>query len=223
MMDFDHFKELKNVYSIAPAAIIGLFRYVKVLKTFRPFIFLMVIALITEITTHIVIYHYGRGNAAIINIYGLIECILWLWLFYNWNTFKKKSPALLLLILLLAGVWTTDNVILHKLNTFSSSFAIIYSFTLVFLSINQVNRQIVEERKNLFTDAKFLICAGILIFYTNRILVETFFLLDVAQTNPKFLSNIFDILEYVNVFVNLLFALATIWIPTRQRFSLPSS
>jgi hypothetical protein len=223
MMDLDHFEKLKNVYSIAPAAIIGLIRYGRILKTFRPFIILMVIALITEITTHVVIYHYLTGNAVIINIYGLIECLLWLWQFYNWDTFKKRSPALPLLVAILVGTWLIDNVIFHKLNTFSSSFSIMYSFTLVFLSINQVNRQIVEERKNLFKDAKFLTCAGILIFYTNRILVETFFLLDMAQTNSKFLSHVFYILEYVNVFVNLLFALATIWIPTRQRFSLPSS
>jgi hypothetical protein len=223
MMDLDHFAQLKNVYSIAPAAIIGLLRYPKILKTFRPFILLMIIALITEIVTHIVIFHYRKHNAVYINIYGLIECMLWLWQFYNWNTFKKKSRVLPILVILLAGIWMTDNVIFQKLNSFSSSFAIIYSFTLVFLSINQVNRQIVEERKNLFRDAKFLICAGILIFYTDRIFVETFFLIDIAQANLHFLSNVFAILEYVNVFVNLLFTLATIWIPTRQRFSLQSS
>ena len=222
-MDLHHIKELSGIYSIAPAAIIGLIRYARILKTFRPFIFLMVIALITEIATHIISYHYDTSNAAIINTYNLIECTLWIWQFYNWDTFKKKSSLLPLLIVVLAGIWMTDNVIFQKLNTFSSSFAIAYSFSLVFLSINQANRQIVEERKTLFKDAKFLMCIGILIFSTARILVETFFLLDVAQANTSFLMNVFTILRYVNVFVNLLFALATIWIPTRQRFSMPSS
>jgi hypothetical protein len=222
-MDFDHFELLLNVYSIAPAAIIGLFRYTKVLKTFRPFIILIVTALITEIVNHIIIYHYGKGNAVIINIYGLIECLLWLWQFYYWNAFKKRSRLLPILVSLLIGVWAADNIILGKLNTFSSWFTIMYSFTLVFLSINEVNRQIVEERKNIFTNAKFLACAGILLFYTNRILVESFYLLDMVQTNREFLRQLFQILKYVNLFVNLLFAFATIWIPTRQRFSLPSS
>jgi hypothetical protein len=223
MMDLPHIKLLIGIYSVAPAVIIGICRYAKVLKTFRPFILLMVISLITEIATHITVYHYYMGNAVIINIYNLIECLFWLWLFYNWNAFKKRSPVLPALATLLIGTWVIENIIFSKLSTFSSGFIIIYSFTLVFLSINQVNKQIVEERKNLFTDAKFLICAGILLFYTDRILIESFYLLDIAQANAKFLQKLFNILQYANLFVNLLFAFAAIWIPTRQRFSLPSS
>jgi hypothetical protein len=223
MMDFDHFELLLNVYSIAPGAIIGLIRYRKVLKTFRPFIILIVTALITEIVNHVLIYHYGKGNAVIINIYGLVECFLWLWQFYNWNAFRKRSRLLPILVTLLIVIWTADNIILGKLNTFSSWFTIVYSFTLVFLSINEVNRQIVEERKNIFINTKFLACAGILLFYTYRILVESFYLLDMAQANKEFLRELFRILIYVNLFVNLLFAFATIWIPTLQRFYLPSS
>jgi uncharacterized membrane protein (DUF373 family) len=91
----------------------------------------------------------------------------------------------------------------------------------VFLAINQVNRLIVEEKKNLLSNSKFLICTGAMIFYTYKIMVESFYIFKLDQSND-FLSNIYYILVFVNLFVNLLFALAILWIPTRQRFTLPS-
>jgi hypothetical protein len=50
--------------------------------------------------------------------------------------------------------------------------------------------------------------------------VECFYMLEIHE-NSRFLTNIFSILVIANVFVNLLFALATSWIPKRQKFSLP--
>ena len=218
-----HLSMYSGLYSIALAALIGLARFPKVHKTFHPFIFLVTVALVPEIANRVTIGYYQGSNAVITNIYGLIEYLFWLWQFYNWNAFKKGSRSLMVLLLLPTAVWITENVILGKLSTFSSGFAILYSFCVVFLAINQVNRQIVEERKNLFSNPTFLICSGLIIFFTYRILVESFYLLDMAQTNREFLHNIFNILKFVNVFVNLLFAFAALWIPTRQRFSLPSS
>ncbi len=104
---------------------------------------------------------------------------------------------------------------------FSSFFSIVSSFVLIFLAINQVNQLIIQEKRNLLKNSKFLICAGVLIFFTYKIMVESFYVMKLDQSTI-FLSGIFNILVFVNLFVNLLFALATLWIPTRQRFTLPS-
>jgi small basic protein len=208
-------------YSIVIAAIIGLIRFPKIHRAYQPFIFITLVAVLNEICSNLLIY-FHRSNAPSTNIFGLIECILWLWQFKRWGGFRQKRWEYPLLLSLVTAVWITENIIFGKLFTFSSVYAIAYSFCLVFISINHVNQQIVEEKKNLFTNPKFLICTGAIIFYTYRILVESFYLLDL-QDSKTFLTNIFSILVFVNLFVNLLFALAILWIPTRQRFSMPSS
>jgi hypothetical protein len=208
-------------YSIALAAIIGLIRFRKIHRAYQPFIFITIAALLNEICSSLLI-HFHKSNAASTNILSLFECLLWLWQFRRWNGFKQGSREYPLLVAIVISTWAFENIVLGKLFTFSSVFAIAYSFCLVFLSINQVNLLIVQEKRNLLNNPKFLICTGAIIFYTYRILVECFYLLDMGESD-KFLTNIFSILVFVNLFVNLLFALATLWIPTRQRFSLPSS
>ena len=206
-------------YSIAVAAIIGLIRFTRIHRAYHPFIFITVASLINEVISHILI-HYKKSNAITINLLGLADALLWLWQFRRWNGINKHSSQFHAVAILMISIWIFENLILGKLFTFSSVYAIVFSFAVVFFSINQVNRQIVEEKGNLFTNAKFLICSGTILFFTYRILVECFYLLDM-QKSDRFLANVFSILAFVNLIVNLLFALATLWIPARQKFSLP--
>ena len=206
-------------YSIAVAVIIGLIRFTRIHRAYQPFVFITVASLINEVISHILI-HYKKSNAITINLLGLADVLLWLWQFRRWNGFNKQSSQFHVVAILMISIWIFENLILGKLFTFSSVYAIIFSFAVVFFSINQVNRQIVEEKGNLFTNAKFLICSGTILFFTYRILVECFYLLDM-QKSDSFLANVFSILAFVNLIVNLLFALATLWIPARQKFSLP--
>jgi hypothetical protein len=52
-------------------------------------------------------------------------------------------------------------------------------------------------------------------------MVETFYLFQLDFSN-QFYHNIYIIMDSVNLFVNLIFALAVLWIPTRQKYILPS-
>lgn len=217
----NHKWSLIESYTIAIAAIIGLIRLPRIYRAYQPFIFINVSALIAEISSHFLIY-LNKSNAISLNLLGLVETLLWLWQFKRWGIFNLRKWEFPLLIILITCIWVYENIILSKINSFSSMYAIASSFCLVFLSINQVNRQIVEEKKNLFKNPSFIICSGVIIFYTYRIFVECFYLLENTESS-NFILNIFTILAIVNLFVNLLFALATIWIPTRQRFSLQSS
>lgn len=208
-------------YSITIAVVIGLIRLPRIHKSYQPFIFILIAGLLNEICSTILISQ-GYSNAVPTNIVTLIEVWLWMWQFSKWNAFSGKRWLYLTLMIAMTSLWLTENVILGKLFIFSSWCSLVFSFCIVFLSISQANKQIVEEKRNLITNAKFLICSGAILFYTYRILVECFYLLQLEQSGT-FLSNIFSILAFVNLFVNLLFAFATLWIPTRQRFSLPSS
>jgi hypothetical protein len=123
-------------------------------------------------------------------------------------------------LFLLIAVWISESSI-NGINSFNSTFHVLYSFCLVFLGINQVNELIVKEKSLLLRNAKFLICCGVIIFYTYCVLVNSFYVFKLPQSDT-FMANIYYILVFVNLFVNLLYALATLWIPTRQRFTLLS-
>lgn len=208
-------------YSIAVGVAIGLYRFKKIHHTYRPFILIILASLLNEVCSTICI-NLHESNAVSTNIFGLVEGMLWLLQFRKWKALNKYYWLHPVAVFVLVAAWTFENIILGKLFTFSSGYGIVLSFMLVFLSINTLNRQIVEERNSLFKNAIFLVCLGNVIFYTYRVLVESFYVMQL-ENSGRFLANIFGILVFVNLFVNLLFAFATIWIPTRQRFSLPYS
>ena len=206
-------------YSIILAVIIGLIRFRKITGAYQPFIFITIAALINELASTLLILYY-KSNAISVNILNISESLLWIWQFKRWGGFDRSPKRTL--PLLVGGVmlaWSIENLVFMKILAFNSIFSLLSSFMLVFLAINQVNRLIVEERGNLLKNSKFLICCGLLIFHTYKIMVESFYVMKLNESN-EFLSNIFIILVFVNLFVNLLYALATLWIPTRQRFTM---
>ncbi len=194
-------------------------RYKKIVSTYHPFIFIIIAAFFSELTGLISERLY-KTNAVPANIYSLVECLLWLWQFRRWGGGFKKKWMSVVLVIAMISFWSIETFI-QGVTNFNSAFSIFYSFILIFLAINQVNKLIVEEKNNLLKNSKFLICAGILLFYSYNILVGSFYVLNMKESDT-FLANVYYILMYVNLFVNLLFALATLWIPTRQRFTLQS-
>jgi hypothetical protein len=98
-------------------------------------------------------------------------------------------------------------------------FRIVSSFILIFLSIGQLNKLIVTAKKNLFYNAIFLICCGLIIYFSYKATIEVFFFIRLEASN-QFYINIFAILVFVNLFVNLIFAWAVLWIPKKQKSTL---
>ena len=207
-------------YSIVIATTIGLIRFGKIIPAYRPFVFILVLSLCGELL-HTFMSHYFGTNAVSANIYVLVECYLWLWQFHRWKAFKHHTFLFWFLVTLLTAIWMVENIWMRKIWTFSSFFRMSYSFVLVFLCINQLNDLIVNERKVLLRSSCFLICLGIVFFYSFKIMVEAFYLFELPLSDA-FHFYLYYIPIGMNLFVNLLFALAALWIPTRQRFSLPS-
>src|SRR3954470_17708590 len=158
--------------SVSLAVFIGLIRLRKIVKTYQPFILILFLALLNEILSLVIIDVFHKSNAVSSNIFGLAEGLLWLWQFKKWEAFARHKWKFGSIMILLFITWIVENLLLWKINTFSSWYAIEYSFCLVFISINLVNRQIVTEKQNLFRNSIFLICSGVIIFYTYRIFIE---------------------------------------------------
>lgn len=220
MTTADFVTHASNSVYVALLCAIVCFR--KIHGSYRPFLLRIVIASIAEAISSLQIKVLNTGNAVTVNIFTLVETLLWIWQFILWNPSPSNKRLCLTLMPGLTVLWLLENIVLGKIDTFSSLFAILASFVLVFLSINEINRLIAEEKRNLLKNSTFLICCGAIIFYTYRIFVEAFYLFELEQSGT-FLANVFLILACVNLFVNLLFALAILWIPTRLRFTLPYS
>jgi hypothetical protein len=219
-MHYNHLLFVLISYSVLPGAVIGWIRYSKIPAGDHPFIWLLWVALITEVVNEITTYYYS-STAIECNIYVLVESLLYCLLFFNWGSFRRDSRLLYLVTMFLMGVWVSDNLVTHSLWHINSFFRIASSFVLVFTAIDQVNKLIVSERSKLLKNYRFLICIGVILFFTYRAYVEVFYWKDL-QVSQLFYRRIYNIMIFVNLFVNLLFSLAVLWIPTRQRFTLPS-
>jgi hypothetical protein len=206
--------------SIVFAAIIGVIRFKKMDPAFHPFVYYACLGLITEIIIYILVGKEMYQTIAIwANVYGLAEFFLLTWLFHNWGLFKKRKKIFVFIIAFFFFLWFITMLIggYQKINFY---FFIIYSFTLIFFSISSFNRMVVNDRKNIFSNARFWICLGIIIFYTYFILINTAKLSFLKPHLTKyFIDNLQAINRYSNLLVNLLYAIAVIWIPRKKNIT----
>jgi hypothetical protein len=210
---------LAGSYSIAIAAVIGLIRFRKLSAAYQPFILLTITSFLSEVISHMVIVH-KKSNAAVINVFGIFDAFLWLWQFSLWDNNRKNGKRFRIAAIALGSLWIAENIAFGKFFVFGSVYPLTFSFLMVIFSAIQMSRQIAIERANLFTTPEFVICCGAVLFYTYRILIECFYANGI-RGSEIFLGSLFTILSLINFIVNLLYALVVLWIPEKQKFSLP--
>jgi len=206
--------------SIVIAGLIGFVRFKHIEQSFYPFVVLIWIGSVNEILSVVLLsfkFHTLVNN----NIYVLCESLTILWFFKKVDIIFSNKTIYLLLWLSFILFWVTENFIISKIIYISSYFRIYYSFAIVLISITTVNHLIVTTRKSLLKMPVFLISIGFIIYFTYKILVEAFWVYGLNNSRD-FRINVYNILMYLNLFVNLLFALAILWIPRKRRHILLS-
>lgn len=207
-------------FSIIIAATIGWVRFRKINPAYYPFIYCVWLAFLNEILSFIFAQTI-RDNSVNNNLYALAESLLIVWQFRNWGIFKNKDNLFYTVLAIFTAGWVTDHFILNHLTTFTYHYRIAYSFITVLLSVNMINTVIVRERKSLLKNPAFLICTAYVINFTYYVMNMTLYLY-VSEISWDFLNKLTGIMPYANLLSNLLFALAVLWIPARQRFTLPT-
>ena len=214
----NHFLVVIFSYSIIIAAIIGLIRFDKLDKAYIPFILLVWIGLLNEIISTISINIF-RSNAVNSNIYVLLESILILWFFKNLKLFEKRRRLFSLIAIFYIIMWVADNFYISSLSQFSSYFGIGYSLITVLMSTQIINKLILEEKARLNKNAVFVIMIGFIVFFTYKALIEIFWVYGL-NASTSFRLQVYRIMAYINLSVNLLFALAILWIPRKREYTL---
>ncbi len=205
-------------FSIVFAAGIGLVRMKNSLTAYQPFLYIVWLACINHPLSLIMVYYF-ESNTANGNIYVLLESLLYIWLFRNWGLFKNNRKIAPILFILVFSIWIVDNIVLHDLNTANAGFRIASSFILIFLAIEQLIILITTAKRDLLYNSSFIICCGMLIYFSYKAFIEVFFLMKISSS-ITLITNVYALLVYINCFVNLIFAWAVLWIPKKQKSTL---
>lgn len=195
--------------------VIGLIRFNKTVSSYQPFLLLLALAFISESISFICIEVLSTSNAIPFNLYGLAECMVVLYQFYVWGFLKRKRLLYITLVVGLTATWTFENLIFAKIEDFSPVFRVTYAFIAVLLSINEINYLIVQDNKSLLRNSRFLICLGFIIIFIYQIIYEASFF--VGSDTVMTLRIVF-MFNYINAFVNLIYAIAVLFIPVKTAY-----
>lgn len=204
-------------HSIIIAAIVGMIRIKSIDRGFYPFLFFIWAGLAND-SLSLALMVSGSSNTVNSNIFVLLELALVLFLFYKWNNGSTRKYYLLAGLGL--ATWVADNVIVNTITDNNSMFRVFYSFVIVFLSIDQVNKILIFEKGVLLKNAMFIICITFLFFFGFKAFVESLNMFHLGLSD-RFLNNLWMIVYFINFIANLLYAIAILWIPAKQKFSLP--
>jgi len=205
-------------FSIGIAAIAGLVRFRQLDQAYYSFIILMWAGLLNEIISTISIAKFN-SNAISSNIYVLLESILILSFFQQQELFKKRRMLYPLLTVLFIVCWCVENLIVTGIDRFGSYFRILYSFVIVLMSIHLINNVILEDKKMLLRNPVFLIMIGFIAFFAYKILIEIFWVYGL-NASRDFRVQVYRILTYINVTVNLIYAISILWMPGKREYTL---
>jgi len=222
-------KVIFSAFSIFVAGIIALIRFRKMNKIYWPMIFVIWLACINE-TISYCLFSNGFPTSINNNIYVLAEALLLLFLFRNFGLLNRRQWLFWTICGGLTLLWLWENFIGGKIWHISSWFRIFSSFVIVLMSITAIGKLLVlgsEEffiikGRSLFANAAFLIFIGTIIFFTFKLLVEIFWLYGL-NGSEIFRVKLYDILTYINLSVNLIYALAVLWAQPKQQYIMLSS
>ena len=200
-------------FSIYIAGIISAIRYNKINKAYHPFLYCIWIACGNEIISF-TLTRYHNGTSINNNIYVLLESLLLSFLFKNIGAFYRSRLFVTVIGTLIVG-WLLETFVFGSITKPDIYFRVLYSFSIVLLSINTINEIIANNKKR---NATFLLCIAFIIYFTFKVFVYAFW---ISGLSSGFLSGLFAIMVYINFLTNLIYAIAVLWMPRKLEFSLP--
>ena len=206
--------------SVGIGAVIGWIRLRKADPVFFPFILLLTAGFFTE-TVSIILMKKGYSNVLLYNIFSLSEAVIIVWQFKKWKFLGKKIMLYYLIQVLFLVSWVAEFILRGGFNQFISYFIVGYSTIIVYMAIGIINDVIFKEPTPLLLNPLFLICMGLIIYFTYMALIEIFWIYGLNRSSA-FRISVYNIFAFINLFTNLLFAFATLWIPMKRQYILLS-
>ena len=226
MPDIDHlmYRTILTSLSILMAGGIALSRIKRIDGFYLPFIICIWLSCLNEITCFF-LWKNGYPVAVINNIYVLGVALLLTMFFKNAGIFDKYRSFFFLLISGLILFWFWENILAGKLFEVSSWFRILSSFILVLMAVTCLNKLVIGDlgdypetlMLHFLKKPVFIICTGLILFFTCKLIVEIFWLYGLGAS-VSFRMEIYSILIYINLTVNIIYAIAILWMLPKQQY-----
>jgi len=216
-MQFNYVTAVILSLSILIAGIIGIVRFSQIDNKHKPFIYLIWVGCVNE---GLSIYLAFNGYHTIVNgvVYDLCESLFLLWFFKNLGVFKKQRNLFYFLIVLFTVIWFVETFLKSRFgSSFTYYFNVVYYFVVVLLSIRVINNLLFSE-KELLKNSTFLICIGLILFFTYGIISRMFWLYGL-KNSIEFVMKVQSIYMLINFLSNLIYALAVMYMSKRQAFT----
>lgn len=199
-------------------AIIGLVRLKKIDPSYYPFLVYVVISLINELFVGLTLIAQEKKYGILDwNLFNLFEALIFLVQFYYWQLFNRHQKLFALIFAVLVAGWLIECFVVSNMFKFNSIFLIAYSFLMLLLSVQTINRILVNQnRLPLHRNSMFILCVAMVLYFVYKIFVFTLLAVGIAKTNKQLMLQVFDILVYVNLLTNLLYGLAAWYIPKKM-------
>lgn len=205
--------------SIFLPAIIGWVRFAKIAPAYYPFLICIWVGVVNELIS-MILPHLGYTTTVNNNIYVLLEALLLGWQMQRWGALGYHRLAFFIYVTGLIIVWLLEHIIFSSVHMLESWFRLLYSFALVILAIRMINNVILTERGALLRNPVFLICTGMVLYFTYKGMVEIFWIRGFG-VSAVFLLNVYSVMIWINFITNIIYSFAVLWMQGKQRFSMP--
>lgn len=205
--------------SVFIPGIIGLIRYQKMEKQYYPFVYFIWAGCINE-GISIVLAMNGNSNYINSNLYVLVAALSLTWFFKRIGLFGRTRSFFYAIMASFIIIWLVEVLWLKDINEITSIFRILFSFAITLMSITLINTLLISDTEKLLHNPLFIISTAFAIFFTYRGIVEAFWIYGL-KSSTSFQLLIWNISVYVNLFTNLIYAVAILWIPKKQPSILP--
>ncbi|MDB5251164.1 MAG: hypothetical protein JWP27_333 [Flaviaesturariibacter sp.] len=203
--------------SIGIAAILAAVRLRAIPRAFLPFVLLLWARFGAELAAAF-LPATSDARTVLQNVVSLAEGLLLLWQFRRWDAFAGNRWIYPLLMALFCFVWTGETVA-QPLRAVSPYYTLLCSITMAVASLHLLTCLLFERTGQLLPDPVFLVCLAFLLSFLFAVVMELFLVYGL-QGSAGFRAGVRDLLSFVNLISNLLFAIAVLWIPRKPRYIL---
>jgi hypothetical protein len=212
------FTTICSLTNIVPS-ILGIKKFKLTHNKYHSFIVFLSIGAVSELIARLlIIYHQYRYARILANFYILFEGIVFLFIFFQWEAFKKKI-ILILFVFLFSAIWLIDSFILKSFSKVNSLYSVIYSIIIVLFAIKLLQQEYFNNIKYSLKDPLVIISTMLIINYSYRAVFESLYLFKLDFSND-FYSDAFDIFVILNVVSNCTFTYAISCMDLRKRLTL---
>lgn len=185
-------------FSCIMPALLALAFYKRIDRQYYPLIYILLLALVTEIANWITLHN---TSSLPVNIYIFINVVLHVWLFYNMRIIKKAVASGLVIFF---AMFIAGNVIYNRsVHVFLSPAACVAGIVLLIVSIEGVTKRVFYSNKVWYKDGFFLFC--IISIEYNAYFTFTFLLRFFGlKGNDPVVTLVESVHNYVNAVSNIL-------------------